>query len=74
MDEMSWDTFQCLIRSALKDYILKPVNCRGVIFRARDSHKAHLYAFDPWLGWNGLFSKGSEVIEVPGDHSRYLAL
>ncbi len=72
LDEMSWETFQHVVRNALKRYRLTPLNSRGVLFRARASHKAHLHAFDPWLGWSGLFSRGLDVVDVPGDHSSLL--
>ncbi len=72
LDEMSWDTFQHVVRNALRGYRLRPVNSRAILFRAQDSHKAHLHTFDPCLGWSGLFSRGLDVVDVPGDHSSLL--
>jgi thioesterase domain-containing protein len=72
IDEMSWNVFLRLIRHTLKGYRLQPLDTRAVLFRARESHKAHLHAYDPTLGWDGLFSRGMNVMEVAGDHSTIL--
>ena len=72
LDEMPAETFQRTIMHALKDYELRPLDCRAVLFRARDSHKAHLHAYDPALGWDGLFARGLDIFEMPGDHSTIL--
>jgi thioesterase domain-containing protein len=72
LDEMPAETFQRTIMHALKDYQPNPLDCRAVLFRARDSHKAHLHAYDPALGWDGLFARGLDVFEMPGDHSTIL--
>ncbi len=72
MDEMPWDTFQRLTRNAVKGYRLSPVETRAVLFRAMESHKAHLHAFDPHLGWDGLFAGGVKSIGMPGGHSTML--
>ncbi len=72
LDEMPPETFMRLVQYARKDYQLLPINSRAVLFRARDSHAAHLHAFDPSLGWKGLFNGGLEIVEMPGDHSTML--
>jgi acyl-CoA synthetase (AMP-forming)/AMP-acid ligase II len=54
------------------DEALRPLDCHAVLFRARDSHKAHLHAYDPTLGWDGLFARGLDLFEMPGDHSTIL--
>ncbi|HMD50805.1 MAG TPA: alpha/beta fold hydrolase, partial [Bryobacteraceae bacterium] len=72
LDEMPMETFQRTIQYALKNYQLQPLASRAVLFRARDSHKAHLHAYDPALGWDGLFTRGLDLFEMPGDHSTIL--
>jgi thioesterase domain-containing protein len=74
LDEMPAETFQRTIMHALKDYQLRPLDCSAVLFPARDSHKVHLHAYDPALGWDGLFARGLDIFEMPGDHSTILLL
>jgi thioesterase domain-containing protein len=69
---MTGEVFQELVRKALKDYRLTALKSRAALFRARNSHRAHLHAIDPWLGWKGLFQDGIELAETPGDHSTML--
>jgi thioesterase domain-containing protein len=71
-DEMDGEVFQELVRRAVKEYHLTPLESKAVLFRARDSHRAHLHGIDPWLGWKGLFTQGIDVVETPGDHSTML--
>jgi amino acid adenylation domain-containing protein len=72
LDEMPPETFLQVVRNALKGYRPAPLDCRAVLFLARESHNAHLHSFDPSLGWNNLFSGGLEIVAMPGDHSSIL--
>ncbi len=65
--EASWDDVTVIHRNAWKNYKCHPVECRGVLFRARDNPWP-LDAIDGCMGWRGLFTRGLEIVEVPGDH------
>jgi amino acid adenylation domain-containing protein len=54
-------------RNAWKNYKCHPLDSRGVLFRARDNPWP-LDALDGCMGWSGLFTRGLEIVEVPGDH------
>jgi thioesterase domain-containing protein len=54
--------------NAAESYRLRPLDCRGVLFRADPKEEAPARALDGSLGWNGLFSRGLEIISIPGDH------
>jgi thioesterase domain-containing protein len=72
LDEIPSDVFVPLVRNAVKDYRPGPLDSRAVLFRARDAHNAHLHAFDPSMGWKGLFSGGLGIVDMPGGHSTIL--
>lgn len=49
-------------------YRLRSLDCHGVLFRADPESERPARALDRTLGWKDLFSKGLEIIAVPGDH------
>jgi len=54
--------------NAWRNYRFHQLDSRAVLFRARDNALYHLYEIDSSLGWNNLFTRGLEIVEVPGDH------
>jgi thioesterase domain-containing protein len=56
-----------LYQRAKKYYDFRLLDSRGVLFRV-DQDDENLGAYDKSLGWDGLFSKGLEIISVTGDH------
>jgi thioesterase domain-containing protein len=56
-----------LYGKAKKYYDFRLLDCRGVLFRV-DQDDENLGVYDQSLGWEGLFSKGLEIISVTGDH------
>jgi thioesterase domain-containing protein len=57
-----------LYQKARKDYRLRPLNTRALLFRAQDNGTTPFYAFDDNMGWGKLFEGGLEVVDCPGDH------
>jgi amino acid adenylation domain-containing protein len=66
--DVSWEILERVYRNARKNYRLRPLASRAIVFRAQASEMAYFYAVDPALGWQGLLTRGIEVIETPGDH------
>jgi thioesterase domain-containing protein len=55
-----------IVRLAHANYVFKPLPAIGIFFEARD---VWLGRMSPsWWGWTGLFTKGLDVLRVPGDH------
>ena len=52
----------------MRNYRCNPLDSRGVLFRAQDSAVSHLYEIDSKMGWDGLFTRGLDIVDVPGDH------
>jgi amino acid adenylation domain-containing protein len=61
-----------LYSNILKSYHLRPLNSRGVLFRSESQDESpderYCRGADPSLGWNSLFTRGFEIISVPGNH------
>jgi thioesterase domain-containing protein len=51
---------------AFRNHLVQPYQGRGVLLRAREAKAAFYDAAD--RGWNGLFTGGLEIHEIPGDH------
>jgi thioesterase domain-containing protein len=66
--QVPWDILSKVYINARKNYQLRPLASRAVLFRAQDSEFKHLFAIDGNLGWSGLFRDGLEVVDIPGDH------
>jgi thioesterase domain-containing protein len=66
--DVPWNTVEKVYRNASKSFRPQPLDTRAVLFRSRDSTEAYLHAIDASLGWAGLFTRGLEIIESPGDH------
>ena len=66
--DVSWEILERIYRNARKNYQLRPLASRAVVFRAQASEMAFFHAVDPQLGWDGLLTRGLEVLETPGDH------
>jgi thioesterase domain-containing protein len=59
-----WGLLSRLYSNALRSYQLRCLDCRGVLFRADPESPA-----DSSLGWDHLFSRGLEIIQVTGSHT-----
>jgi len=56
-----------------KQYQCRPVEARGALFRARDDRFSQLRIANGTHGWDGLFERGLEIVDIPGDHLTMLA-
>jgi thioesterase domain-containing protein len=69
-DGVPWQ-FASIIRvyeRAMRSYRLRPLECRGVLFRANPRRKSLARTIDESLGWSELFAKGLEIKQMNGDH------
>ncbi len=64
----SWASLNRLFAAAHRRYRPRPLESRGWLFRAKDADDQHLHAADDTLGWRDLFTRGLEVIPLPGGH------
>lgn len=64
-EPLQWGLLERIYLHAANSYQLRPLDCHGVLFRTDDEKQARL--LDGSLGWNKLFTKGLEIVEVPGD-------
>jgi thioesterase domain-containing protein len=55
-----------LYRNAKELYDVRPLNCRGVLFRA--NVETTVQRIDSSLGWKGLFTRGLKIVPLTGDH------
>jgi thioesterase domain-containing protein len=65
---MHWRLIERLYANSLRSYRLRRLDCRGVVFRADRAEDCPSPNVDYSLGWNGLFGKGLEIVQVAGDH------
>ncbi len=63
-----WKILSKVFRNARRNYTYRPLDCRAVLIRSQNSDLAPLYSIDEALGWGGLFTRGLEIVETPGDH------
>lgn len=67
-----WGLLERIYLNAAQSYQLHPLDCRGVLFRAGELSETATRALDGSLGWNNLFGRGLEIIDVPGNHATAL--
>jgi thioesterase domain-containing protein len=72
LDELPPEVFTKVIHNAMKGYSLRPLGCRAVLFRACEVVAWRPFALEHDLGWRGLFTRGLEIVEIPGDHATIL--
>jgi thioesterase domain-containing protein len=63
---LHWGLIERIYLHAVNSYQLRPLDCRGVLFRTDDERPARL--LDGSLGWSKLFTRGLEIVDVPGTH------
>jgi thioesterase domain-containing protein len=57
-----------LYSNASRTYRPRCLDCRGVLFRADPGNEWPARILDGSLGWDNLFKRGLEIIQVTGDH------
>jgi len=65
---LRWRLIERLYTNALRSYDLRPLDCRGVVFRSDRNEDCPGGNIDFSLGWNGLFCRGLKIIQVTGGH------
>jgi thioesterase domain-containing protein len=67
---LGWPLLKTIYTHARRTYSPRPLNCRGIFFRAAPEGDAHqvAHARDDSLGWRKLFIKGVKIVPVPGGH------
>jgi thioesterase domain-containing protein len=69
---LHWGLMERIYLHAVNSYQLRPLDCRGVLFRTDEERPARL--LDGSLGWNKLFTGGLEIVAVPGTHMTAMLL
>ena len=78
-DQLSCDVrwkrgnWQKVYRHVWRNYRPCQLDCRAVLFRSQRGGLTRLHAIDDKLGWGGLFARGLEIVDSPGDHMSLLA-
>ena len=72
-DEMGiplhWRLVERLYENALESHHLRPLDCRGILFRADPNEDERAFrVLGHGLGWDNTFIKGLEIIQVTGNH------
>jgi thioesterase domain-containing protein len=65
---LPWPMIEQLYDNALKTYSLHRLDCRSVLFRAARRDECPSCNLDRHLGWDNMFGKGLDIIDVPGNH------
>ncbi len=65
---LEWGLVDRLYEYAENTYHAHRLDCRGKLFSPSPTNEQLVRAYDKTLGWKGLFSKGLEVVSIPGDH------
>lgn len=65
---MHWSRIERLYDNSLRSYVLRPIDCRGVLFRADRSEDCPAATADLSLGWADLFGQDFEIVQASGDH------
>ena len=63
-----WKLTMRVYSNVLKSYRLRRLDCRGVLFRSEDDESPARTLEDDSLGWNNLFKRGLEIVQVTGNH------
>jgi len=65
---LRWRLIERLYANASRSYHLRPLDCRGVVFRSDRNEDCPGGNIDFSLGWNGLFCMGLKIIQLTGGH------
>ena len=65
---LEWGLVERLYENAENSYGPHRLDCRGVLFKVSPDNERMERTYDDTLGWKNLFSKGLEIISVPGNH------
>jgi thioesterase domain-containing protein len=65
---LDWGLIEQVYKHISKTYRPKPLNAKGVLFRAEPMDEVIRGTIGEDLGWAGAFGGGLEIIPVKGDH------
>jgi pimeloyl-ACP methyl ester carboxylesterase len=65
---LRWGLIERLFVNAMNSYFPQRLDCRGFLFRVDSEDDTPVHGLGDALGWENLFGKGLEIIEIPGDH------
>jgi thioesterase domain-containing protein len=65
---LPWPLIQFLYDNAFESYRPRRFDGRAILFRAALRDQCPSRSLENGLGWDGLFGKGVQVVEVTGDH------
>ena len=65
---LHWRLIERLYDHSLRDYRIRGLESRGVLFRADRAEDCPSPVADESLGWSGLFANGFDIVATTGDH------
>ncbi len=65
---LPWSLLIRLCNEIDETYRPTSLDSRGVLFRATRGQQVAVRTYDETLGWKDLFTRGLEIIQIPGDH------
>ena len=65
---LHWGRVEQIYSYAVKNYCLRRLDCRGALFLADPKEERPARDLDGSLGWDNLFGRGLEIIQMTGDH------
>ncbi len=65
---LHWGLVERLYAKARYCYSLRPLDCRGALFTARNQGATPRRPWDETQGWRGQFNGGLRIVPVPGTH------
>ena len=65
---LPWALVEQVYLNALRSYSLRNLDCRGVLFRSDPTGQGPERDLDGSLGWDGLFDRGLQIIQMTGSH------
>ncbi len=68
-EPITWRSANHLYTRARESFLPRPLQARGCLFRAEAGPLHDLHALDESLGWRDLFTRGLEIVPLPGGHA-----
>jgi thioesterase domain-containing protein len=71
-EEMPWDVLRRISAKVLRNYSLRNLDVRAVLFRTLDDERSPYHAIDQAMGWGDAFARGLTVVDLHGHHKSIL--
>jgi thioesterase domain-containing protein len=72
INDMPWEVLRRISSHVLKRYRFRALESRAVLFRTLDDARSPYLAIDHTMGWNGRFTRGLKIVDLPGRHQTIL--